>query len=117
MLHNYTLFSCRWSELEVALCAHGSRFLFSILLPKQRTTEESKRQDAEHEKMQNAHARAGMLMEREKGRREGAIRKQMADDNKCLSSQQKAQIEYLDKEVYTNRPTAGYFMQWNTTTR
>lgn len=65
----------------------------------------------------NAHARAGMLMEREKERREEAIRKQMATDNKALSAQQKAYIEYLDKEVYTNRPNAAYFMQFNTTTR
>lgn len=82
-----------------------------------RKKEEEKRTDEEHEKMSNAHARAGMLLEREKDRREAAIRKQLADENRGLSSQQKAQIEYMDKEVYTNRPTAGYFMQWNTTTR
>jgi len=26
-------------------------------------------------------------------------------------------MEYLDKEVYTNNPTAAYFMQFNTTSR
>ena len=87
------------------------------MIPPQRKKEEEKTQDDEHEKMQNAHARAGMLLEREKERREAAIRRQMASENLGLSKQQKAHIEYLDKEVYTNRPTAGYFMQWNTTTR
>jgi F0F1-type ATP synthase membrane subunit b/b' len=65
----------------------------------------------------NAHARAGMLMEREKERREEEIRKQLASENKVLANQQKSHLDYLDKEVYTNPPTAAYFMQFNTTTR
>ncbi|ELT90866.1 hypothetical protein CAPTEDRAFT_184043 [Capitella teleta] len=82
-----------------------------------RKKEEESRLDEEHQRIAKAHARAGMLMEREKERREEAIRKQLASENRVLSSQQKAHVEYLDKEVYTNRPTAGYFMQFNTTTR
>lgn len=84
---------------------------------KQRLLDEEKRINDEHERQANAHARAGALMEREKERREAEIRKQLAADNKALGSQQKAHVEYLDKEVYTNRPTAGFFMQFNTSTR
>lgn len=88
-----------------------------INIRSQRKKEEESRLDEEHQRIAKAHARAGMLMEREKERREEAIRKQLASENRVLSSQQKAHVEYLDKEVYTNRPTAGYFMQFNTTTR
>lgn len=84
---------------------------------KQRSLDEEKRLDDEHERHANAHARAGALMEREKERREAEIRKQLATDNKSMGSQQKAHVEYLDKEVYTNKPTAAYFMQFNTSTR
>ena len=42
---------------------------------------------------------------------------QMAGENRRLDAEQKAHQEYLNKDVYTNKPTAAYFMQWNTTTR
>lgn len=67
--------------------------------------------------MRNGHARAGALLEREKDRREKDLAKQLADENLRLGNEQRSGQEYLTKEVYTNRPTAGYFMQWNTTTR
>jgi hypothetical protein len=58
-----------------------------------------------------------MLLEREKERREEELRKQLTDENRRLANEQKAHLSYLDKEVYTNEPTAAYFMQFNTTTR
>ena len=79
--------------------------------------DEAKRLDEEHDRMRSAHARAGMLLEREKERREKDLQKQLTDENRRLASEQKAHQGYMDKEVYTNKPTAGYFMQWNTTTR
>ncbi len=58
-----------------------------------------------------------MLLEREHGRRDRDLKKQLADENRRLSSEQKSHQEYIDKEVYTNPPTAAYFMQFNTSTR
>jgi len=58
-----------------------------------------------------------MLLEREKERREKELKKQLDDENRRLANEQKAHQDYMDNEVYTNPPTAGYFMQWNTTTR
>ena len=83
----------------------------------QRLKDEERRRDAEWEKQSNSHARAGMLLEREKQRRERAIREQLANENQRMGNEQGAQKEYLDSEVYTNRPTAAYFMQFNTSTR
>jgi len=84
---------------------------------KQRLLDEEKRRDEEWEKMQNGHARAGLLLEREKERREKDLSKQLANENRRLGNEQGSHQEYLNKEVYSNRPTAAYFMQWNTTTR
>ena len=58
-----------------------------------------------------------MLLEREQERREKDLKKQLDEENRRLSKEQNAHKEYLDNEVYTNPPTAGYFMQFNTTTR
>lgn len=84
---------------------------------KQRLEEEKRLRDEEFDRQRQAHARAGMLLEREKDRREKELKKQLDDENRRLAQEQKSHQSYLDKEVYTNPPTAGYFMQWNTTTR
>lgn len=84
---------------------------------RQRLEDEERRKNEEWDKQRNAHARAGTLLEREQQRREAALAKQQAEENKRLSNEQKAHLDYMDKEVYTNEPNAAYFMQWNTTTR
>ena len=83
----------------------------------QRLDEEQRRRDDEFDRQRQAQARAGMLLEREKDRREKELKKQLDDENKRLANEQKMHQDFLDKEVYTNPPTAAYFMQWNTTTR
>jgi len=84
---------------------------------KARLDDEERRRNEEWDRQRQAHARAGILLEREKERREKDLKKQLDDENKRLANEQQGFQEYLDKEVYTNRPTASYFMQWNTTTR
>ena len=64
-----------------------------------------------------AQARAAALLEREHERRNKDLAKQLADENKRLGAEQNSHQNFLNQEVYTNQPTAGYFMQWNTTTR
>ena len=87
------------------------------MLHLQRLLDEEKRRDAEWDRQRSAQARAGTLLEREKQRRERDLEKQNADTNKRLGDEQKEHTDYMNKEVYTNAPTAAYFMQWNTTTR
>jgi len=83
----------------------------------ERTRQEEELRDQEYERQSSANARAAMLLEREKERREKDMRKQLDDENKRLANEQGAHKDYMDKEVYTNPPTAGYFMQWNTSSR
>lgn len=58
-----------------------------------------------------------MLLEREMDRKHKDINKEMADENRRLGLEQESHKQYLEKEVYTNPPTASYFMQFNTSTR
>lgn len=64
-----------------------------------------------------AMARAGELLERQQSRVKKEMNKQQADDNLRLGQEQKSHKEFLYNEVYTNQPTAAYFMQFNTTSR
>ncbi|XP_076447852.1 RIB43A-like with coiled-coils protein 2 [Babylonia areolata] len=83
----------------------------------ERLRQEEELRNKEWERQQNANARAGLLLEREMERKRKDLEKQQADENRRLALEQKAHLDFLDKEVYTNPPTASYFMQFNTTTR
>ena len=83
----------------------------------QRLKQEEDLRNKEWEDMRIAHARAALLLEREKERAAKEINAQFTDDNQRLAAEQKAHQGFLDREVYTNPPTAAYFMQFNTSTR
>ncbi|XP_052093436.1 RIB43A-like with coiled-coils protein 2 [Mytilus californianus] len=86
-------------------------------LEKQRRDQEDTLREIEHARQANANARAGMLLEREMDRKHKDINREMADENRRLGLEQESHKQYLEKEVYTNPPTASYFMQFNTSTR
>lgn len=84
---------------------------------KERLQQEKKLRDEEFDRQRVAQARAATLLEREHERKREELNKRMADENRRLAQEQKAHKDYLDKEVYTNPPTAAYYMQFNTSTR
>ncbi|KAL8609914.1 hypothetical protein ACOMHN_016389 [Nucella lapillus] len=86
-------------------------------LENERLRQEEELRNKEWERQQNANARAGLLLDREMDCKRRGLEQQQADENRRLALEQKANKEFLDKEVYTNPPTASYFMQFNTTTR
>lgn len=83
----------------------------------ERLRQEEELRDREFERQATANSRAALLIERELERKRKEIERQQADENRRLAQEQKAHQEFLDKELYTNPPTASYFMQFNTTTR
>ena len=83
----------------------------------QRLREEENRQQAEFDRERVAHARAVELLTREQDRRRRDINDQLVTENRRLAGEQKAHQHYLNTDVYTNPPTAAYFMQWNTSSR
>lgn len=107
----------RWKGMSPEQLADIRRTQDQQIKERQRLEEEERRKNEEWDRVRNAHARAGELLEREKDRRVKDLNKQLATENNRLGNEQNAHQGYLDKEVYTNRPTAAYFMQWNTTTR
>lgn len=84
---------------------------------KERLEQEKKLRDEEFDRQRVANARAALLLEREHDRKREELNKRLADENRRLAQEQKAHQDFLDKEVYTNPPTASYFMQFNTSTR
>uniref|UniRef100_A0A1I8GIZ7 RIB43A domain with coiled-coils 2 n=1 Tax=Macrostomum lignano TaxID=282301 RepID=A0A1I8GIZ7_9PLAT len=65
----------------------------------------------------DADARTGVLIEREVERVNRDLQRKQAEENLRLAREQKAHKEFLEKELYTNPPTAAYFMQFNTSSR
>ncbi|XP_072175585.1 RIB43A-like with coiled-coils protein 2 [Diadema setosum] len=84
---------------------------------KQRIKEDEAQREQEWNDQRLADARAGILMDREQERLRKQLERQQLEANSRLSAEQKAQNEFLDKEVYTNPPTAAYFQQFNKTSR
>lgn len=58
-----------------------------------------------------------MIMEKQIEREKRTYEQDVLHDNQRLATVQHNQKAYLDQVVYTNQPTAAYFMQFNTTTR
>ena len=56
-------------------------------------------------------------MEKKKEEEIRELQKRLDEENKRLQFEQKAHQNFLNKTVYTNQPTAAYFMQFNTSTR
>ncbi|RUS73971.1 hypothetical protein EGW08_018271 [Elysia chlorotica] len=83
----------------------------------ERLRQEEELRNREHERQASANARAALLIERELERKRRDIQKAQADENRRLAAEQKAHLDFLNKEVYTNPPSAAYFMQFNTSTR
>ena len=83
----------------------------------QRLREEDKRQQEEFDRQRVAQSRAVELLTREQDDRRRQLNEQLAAENRRLASEQKSHQHYLDKDIYTNVPTAAYFMQWNTCSR
>jgi hypothetical protein len=71
----------------------------------------------EFDKRRIIEAKAGMITEKQIERKERELLQKLTDENKRLDYEQKSHKDYLDKVVYTNQPTASYFMQFNTSTR
>jgi hypothetical protein len=66
---------------------------------------------------QEAAARAAALAEREKARQQRELARRVAIENQQKAKVDKERLRHLSKEVYTNKPTEGYFKQFNTSTR
>ncbi|XP_033127633.1 RIB43A-like with coiled-coils protein 2 [Anneissia japonica] len=84
---------------------------------KKRILEEEAERNKEWDQQRLTDARAGILMDREQERLRKALEKGQAEENRRMSAEQKSHQEYLNNEVFTNRPTAQYFQQFNTSSR
>ncbi|XP_072422614.1 RIB43A-like with coiled-coils protein 1 isoform X2 [Chiloscyllium punctatum] len=73
--------------------------------------------DAEWDQQRTLAARAAMALEQQEEEEARRLRQELDRYNNQLAKEQLAHQVYLDKEVYTNPPTAQYFLQFNTSSR
>ncbi|CAF1288734.1 unnamed protein product [Adineta steineri] len=84
---------------------------------KKRRDEEEQQRNDEWDRRRHAEAKAGMIIEKQIEGERRVYEHDLYDDNQRLANEQRNLKKYLDSVVYTNQPTAAYFMQFNTTTR
>ncbi|EDO49672.1 predicted protein [Nematostella vectensis] len=107
----------RWKGMSPAQLAEIRYIQQQQLKEKERLKQEEEEREKEYQRLLLTQAKAGILMERELERKRKQLEKDQAQENLRLSAEQKSHQEYVNKEVYTNPPTAAYFMQFNTTSR
>ncbi|XP_053149841.1 RIB43A-like with coiled-coils protein 1 [Hemicordylus capensis] len=83
----------------------------------QRLRQEERQRDAEWEQQQQLADRAAMEMEAQEQDFRLQLRKSLDAYNRELADAQKSHLRYLEKEVYSNAPTAQYHLQFNTSSR
>ncbi|KAH1187999.1 hypothetical protein KIL84_012387 [Mauremys mutica] len=83
----------------------------------QRLREAERQREAEWEAQRQLAARAAMALEEEERRARLQLRKGLDAYNQQLAQEQRAQQQYLQREVYTNPPSAQYHLQFNTSSR
>eukprot|EP00111_Clytia_hemisphaerica_P016864 TCONS_00050015-protein len=82
-----------------------------------RKRDEANKQEEEWNENMLRNARAAVMMERQQERTRKELLRQQALENQRLAGEQKAKLDDINKNVYTNQPTAAYFMQFNTSSR
>ncbi|XP_043357507.1 RIB43A-like with coiled-coils protein 1 isoform X1 [Dermochelys coriacea] len=83
----------------------------------QRLREAERQREAEWETQQQLAARAAMALEEKERLSRLQLRKGLDAYNQQLAQEQRAQQQYLQREVYTNPPSAQYHLQFNTSSR
>ncbi|XP_067408319.1 RIB43A-like with coiled-coils protein 1 [Emydura macquarii macquarii] len=83
----------------------------------QRAREAERQREAEWEVQHQLAARAAMALEVEERLCRQQLRKGLDAYNQQLAQEQRAQQQYLEREVYTNPPGAQYHLQFNTSSR
>ncbi|KAJ3158421.1 Protein Tax-1 [Geranomyces michiganensis] len=108
-------------DMFKGMTAEQKRYIFEVQ-QKQREEAEARRENQRLEadriaRQEAANIRASMLLEREKARqvREEAVR--LREENRGNAEEQKMKQYYMNRVLYTNKPTDDYFAQFNTTSR
>ncbi|XP_074873982.1 RIB43A-like with coiled-coils protein 1 [Carettochelys insculpta] len=87
------------------------------LLAPQRLQEAEQQRETEWEAQRQLAARAAMALAEEQQLGRLQLRKDLDAYNQQLAQEQRAHQQYLQKEVYTNAPSAQYHLQFNTSSR
>ncbi|XP_029041650.1 RIB43A-like with coiled-coils protein 2 [Osmia bicornis bicornis] len=74
---------------------------------------EKKRMNEEWDQLMNSHAEIANAYQREMDQKRTEINKRIAEENLKLAEQHKSHQEYLNRELYKNKPTAEFFEQFN----
>ncbi|XP_011497805.1 PREDICTED: RIB43A-like with coiled-coils protein 2 [Ceratosolen solmsi marchali] len=83
----------------------------------QRMRMEENKKNENWDKLMNGNARAAESYQRELDRKRAELNKQIAEENRQLAQQHKKHQDYLNRQVYKNKPSSEFYEQFNKSTR
>lgn len=107
----------RWKGMSPAQLEEIRRIQDQQRQEKRRLREEEWQREMEWDRQRVSMAKAATILERNEQNTQRRIRQEQDLANLRLAAEQAAHKRFLDKEVYTNPPTAQYFQQFNTSSR
>jgi hypothetical protein len=107
----------RWKGMSPRQVEEVRRTQEQQKLEKQALESEERERESQWERQRVAQARAGLVLEAQLVRRKRDELRKLAQENRQLAEDQLARQRKLKEEVYINKPTEGYFAQFNTTSR
>jgi len=107
----------RWKGMSNEEKALINRENAEVMMERKLRKEEERREEEAYHKYMQQKIRASKLVEKRVETMHKDHEQAMHRDNARLAESQKDMKTYFDKVVYTNKPTAAYYEQFNTTTR
>lgn len=107
----------RWKGMSPTQLEEIRRIQDQQRQEKRRLREEEWQRDMEWDRQRVSMAKAATILERNEQNTQRRLRQEQDLANRRLAAEQAAHKRFLDKEVYTNPPTAQYFQQFNTSSR
>ncbi|ESN91169.1 hypothetical protein HELRODRAFT_90340 [Helobdella robusta] len=107
----------RWKGMTPEQVADIKRLQELQILEAKRRRDEERRTQEEEDRQRLNQSKVATLMERDVERKRKEMMKMLADENLKLAREQRSMQQYLNKDLYTNEPTAEFFKQFNTSTR
>ncbi|XP_029912076.1 RIB43A-like with coiled-coils protein 1 [Myripristis murdjan] len=107
----------RWRGMSAEQLSDIHRKREEQRIERQRQREAERMLDAAWDLQQMKLSREAEEEERRAAEQRRQKRIQLDQDNKQLAREQQAYQEYLNKQLYTNKPTVDYFCQFNTSSR
>ncbi|XP_007425792.1 RIB43A-like with coiled-coils protein 1 [Python bivittatus] len=117
LLGSHRVITDRWKGMSLEQLQAVWKMQKEQCRENQKLRQEERQRVAEWDRQRELAAHTAMQMEEQEQNFRVELRKSLDAYNQELADAQKSNFQFLEKEVYTNAPTAHYHLQFNTSSR